>query len=70
MEIVEVVATANLSDLAVFSRYLATKGKRNLFVFADGPGSLYWRFTKPPGISEYCHITHCGDVLQVIDYDN
>ena len=34
MEIVEVVATANLSDLAVFSRHLATKGKRNLFVAA------------------------------------
>ncbi len=70
MEIVEVIRTATLNDLAAYGRHMASCGQRNLYIFADGPGSLYWRFRKPEGIREYCHINHCGEVLQVIDYDN
>ncbi|MFN8472708.1 MAG: hypothetical protein U0822_11000 [Anaerolineae bacterium] len=68
--ITDVVRTARTEDLAVWGKHLASLGCRNLFIFSDGPGALYWRFRKPEGEQEYCFIDHCGQVLAVRDYEN
>lgn len=68
MEIAEVVKTASLADLAVYAHHMASQGCRNLYLFADEPGAIYWRFRKPAAISEYCWINPCGEVYSVTDY--
>ena len=68
--ITDIVKTAEIEDLAVWAKHLAHLGCRNLYVFADEPGAIYWRFRKPKGVHEYCWIDFCGQVLAVTDYDN